>query len=623
MSNIGSEAVVDAATSGDSFFASMRTLKALLHSPDKRAAAARSSSSSGETTALSEACKVLQSKLAEARAGQQEAAEELEREKARRESVEKIHADTAKDLQGKLQEVQEALRQEMSKRLTLEKAHHVRMAAETEQQAVVKEIRAQLDETTKEWQAKLESAKEASEKEKALRLAKEKELEELRLTKDKELEELRAKMEPAATPTQQETTGTPKGKMKKEVESSGLLGTPTRKIKMEGGVAVPASPLNVPLLQDKITRLSREKEELRLGKEEDHKKHLQEMDRLLQQKQSAVSQRDSMAAKLSGSQKVLEELRAQLEAAQQQQQQDQQPGSNNDAGNEGVEEKHEEDLKALEQKYQAIVDNLNKEVSLLPLTVNSVCMYAIILSVSEPLSVLLFGSEQLAEARAAARSKGEDEEEEEASDTDVESLRQMVDILAGDVNVSKQQLESTKRVYEDVKKSMDSASAAGAVSGAESNKGDSDDAVEKGSLRQTIQRLGSELEAALQQNAELSKWGASTEEKLAWTEEQLENAVDELTRSRAREQGRSLLAGYKRERESEREDADDESTETDDEVDRSDSSSSDGEDQRERRSDDGDSDEGEAVEPEVIELDDDGGDDEPTPKKQKPATDDE
>ena len=72
------------------------------------------------------------------------------------------------------------------------------------------------------------------------------------------------------------------------------------------------SPSNDLLLQDNIEQLKRQNENLRSTAKEEHQKHLQEIYRIWQQEQIALSQRDSLAAQLEGSEKVVAELRAQL-----------------------------------------------------------------------------------------------------------------------------------------------------------------------------------------------------------------------------------------------------------------------------------------------------------------------
>ena len=245
----------------------------------------------------------------------------------------------------------------------------------------------------------------------------------------------------------------------------------------------------------------------------------------------------------------------------------------------------------------------------------------------------------MAEARAASRCQEDDapeaegdEAESSALDTEVESLKQKVETLVGDVSASKQQLESTHQLYEDFRKTV--ASASNAASGTVSNKGNDNEEEKVGALRRTVEGLEFELDAALQENVVLSRQCKITEEKLSRTEAELENAIVELTQSRSREQGRSLLlAGQKRERDNERdwadEDEDEESTGSEDQsVDRSSAGSFSSQDEQHgsRSEDDEDSevDEEASAEPEVIVLDDDDDDDEeePSPKKQKPDSGD-
>lgn len=65
-------------------------------------------------------------------------------------------------------------------------------------------------------------------------------------------------------------------------------------------------------LQEEISLLRKEKMlEINAFKDE-RKKHLEEMDNLHQQKQSALSQRDSMEARMLGSEKLAAELKAEL-----------------------------------------------------------------------------------------------------------------------------------------------------------------------------------------------------------------------------------------------------------------------------------------------------------------------
>jgi chromosome segregation ATPase len=69
--------------------------------------------------------------------------------------------------------------------------------------------------------------------------------------------------------------------------------------------------LNKPL-QDELALLRKEKIDERKSFDEKTKKHLEEMDNLHQQKQSALSQRDSMEARMLGSEKLAKELQVEL-----------------------------------------------------------------------------------------------------------------------------------------------------------------------------------------------------------------------------------------------------------------------------------------------------------------------
>lgn len=191
-------------------------------------------------------------------------------------------------------------------------------------------------------------------------------------------------------------------------------------------------------------------------------------------------------------------------------------------------------------------------------------------------------------------------DDDSTSKTEIETLQQMEEILAGDVNASKQQLDFTKRVCGEFRKMFVSNS--GTVLGAESGKEGNHENV--GSLREALHHMEFELEAAHQQNVVLSQHGQAVEQKLAQTREELEDVIEELSHTRMREQGRIILAGQKHHRD------DDESTETENgsEVYSSESG---------RRSEDDESDDDEEQAPpadsEVIDL----VDSPPRPKKQR------
>ena len=64
--------------------------------------------------------------------------------------------------------------------------------------------------------------------------------------------------------------------------------------------------------RDDINHLRKENERQRTARDEERKKHLEEMDFLHQQRQSAISQRDSMEARLLGNGKLIDELQAEV-----------------------------------------------------------------------------------------------------------------------------------------------------------------------------------------------------------------------------------------------------------------------------------------------------------------------
>ena len=341
----GEAAESDTGIAEDSFFASVRTLKALVLRPqspgddnDKKKQQPRFSSATTETARLSEALKVLRAKLSAAEAAQQGAARELQQEQSRREALEQAHQDTVQDLQSKIELVQGALRQEISLRLSVEKAHQEstkqlgEKLKEAQEQLALEKARNEDKVIIQELQSKLQAAQAAAGQEQLLRVDKEKELEEQAAKMSAMAKELGAAKTADAANTSApaktgETPATPQGK---------------RQVQKQEGPHT-ASPSNFPLLQDKIAQLKRENENLQSTAMSERQKHLQEMDRILQQEQSALSQRDSLAARLAGSEKVMAELRAQLAAA--------------------VEETTDKDRDLLEESYKVIVDNLKKQVS--------------------------------------------------------------------------------------------------------------------------------------------------------------------------------------------------------------------------------------------------------------------
>jgi chromosome segregation ATPase len=117
------------------------------------------------------------------------------------------------------------------------------------------------------------------------------------------------------------------------------------------------SPSKVPL-QDEVNHLKKEIARQRAARDEERKKHLEEMDHLHQQRQSALSQRDSMEARLLGAQQLVEELQSAQASVNAQQQH------------------HTESMQALQirndnlhiyvEKSNSTIQTLNSEVS--PLT---------------------------------------------------------------------------------------------------------------------------------------------------------------------------------------------------------------------------------------------------------------
>lgn len=345
--------------SNDSFFASMRTLKALLHStsPEKDKSQQQQPLSSPSTTAAVSdvAWKVLEAKLAAADEAQRAARQTLQEERSRHQAEARAQQDTIQDLEGKIRDVQGALRKEMEQRLSVERAHEAsarEMQAklkEAQQRAVLLQNKAREEEAN--HAAKLQAAQAAMDQERELRLAKEKELEELKTKQEKNV---------GAT-----TKTAPL--LKTETTSPS---TPNRFIKsvVKTEPAV-HSPSNVPLLQDKIAQLKRQNEQLCRAQQEEHQKHQQEMDRILQQKQSALSQRDSLAAKLAGQQKgvAVEPDRPQLLAQQQEGQQQRQavhhPDDETQEETATMKPPPQHEIELVEQKYKAIVEDLEKQVS--------------------------------------------------------------------------------------------------------------------------------------------------------------------------------------------------------------------------------------------------------------------
>lgn len=68
--------------------------------------------------------------------------------------------------------------------------------------------------------------------------------------------------------------------------------------------------------RDDINYLKKENERLRTAREEERKKHFEEMDHVHEQLQSAISQRDSMEARLLGNRTFIDELQAEARKAQ-------------------------------------------------------------------------------------------------------------------------------------------------------------------------------------------------------------------------------------------------------------------------------------------------------------------
>jgi len=120
-------------------------------------------------------------------------------------------------------------------------------------------------------------------------------------------------------------------------------------------------------LQDGIALLRKEKVEERKSFEEKMKTHLEEMDNLHQQKQSALSQRDSMEARMLGSEKLAKELQEELDNVKKRLKE--QEGHHSEASLSL--KKSNEKLRIALEKSQAKIQTLTNEVCVLTLWLRS------------------------------------------------------------------------------------------------------------------------------------------------------------------------------------------------------------------------------------------------------------
>jgi hypothetical protein len=183
-------------------------------------------------------------------------------------------------------------------------------------------------------QQKLMGSAKAIDEERARRLAKEKELEELQLKQQ-----------------QQQHDNTPS---KKALPP--LFGTPKRRqqgftpdpVTSPDGIS--GSPANVPLLQDRLMRLAREREVLVHKHQAERHEYLQKMDEALEEKQNIMAQRDALQAQLDGlCQKTMKQ---------------QEQGTTAVAADDDEQvEKYKHELSIVEQKYASLVADIKRQVS--------------------------------------------------------------------------------------------------------------------------------------------------------------------------------------------------------------------------------------------------------------------
>lgn len=277
----------------------------------------------------------------------------------------------SKRVQEKLRQVEDELQNERSVRQDKEKefaeqiknktmeVHVVKETKDKEIEELVLSMRKEIEEMTKSKKNEIEALKESKQSEilvltnskqneieellnckeeefEMLTQSKQKEIEEMSLAKEVEIESLKKANEKELNTKEKELKELKRQITLQSMNQEPKIQTPPQpKIKPTGSLFYPAtpdqkiassdlgitnttvsSPFNVPMLQEKIMRLQRELEQEQLLREKEHFKHLQEMDNILQQKQSAMSQRDSLAAKLTGIEKIQQMMQMQLEAAQ-------------------------------------------------------------------------------------------------------------------------------------------------------------------------------------------------------------------------------------------------------------------------------------------------------------------
>lgn len=219
---------------------------------------------------------------------------------------------------------------------------------------------------------------------------------------------------------------------------------------------------------------------------------------------------------------------------------------------------------------------------------------------------------QLAEALTAtgADDKDVDHGDADSAEAGVESLKQMMEILVGDLCATKTQLESTTQqiCHDNTTTTTASSDPAG---------GEASATIE--ALHAANRRLEAELEAAQLENTAMTRQATVLRDRLNNTESELEEALFEISRLDQGGDGADGRTGTKRDRQD-----DDEATETDEDERGSGRSYSDGEGSRSYGSHDDDHDE-EADNPQprgeqdVIDL----SESPPRPKRQRQYSDQE
>ena len=319
----------------------MRTLRALLaaQSSSRSLGGTGGASSTGasNTCAASEtstvlAVQVLQSKLDQEQKSHRQAVVELEEERRSRAHGERAHRETMAQWQAKLVQQQETLAREKSLRKSLEMAASETESDHRNQVVAMEQAHSR---ATQDWQRKLIGAAKAIDEERARRLAKEKELE------DWKLQHQQQQQHPHQH-TPSTVTLTPL-----------LFGTPQRKGRSDSSVGTPCggSPANMPLLQDRLVRIERERNELVRQHQVERQEYLQKLNETLEEKQSALAQCDALRAQLEGLNQKLD------------QQQRQQPVEEGEAVAADESEKYKQELSVVEQKYASLVADLTGQVS--------------------------------------------------------------------------------------------------------------------------------------------------------------------------------------------------------------------------------------------------------------------